>query len=271
MPKPSKNSGESGELLVKAKLLKMMLNGEKFLDGSEIKKINAGDFKSDDGCYAYNQKIDDTLINKVCESGAEYDYPRIRDILLPLDIVKAGSKMKADVSINDISYSIKSSAVRPAIINHTFREGFSVAARYANADLNLLDTEISRYWENRCQGIIGEDVNGSRRKEFNLFWSSKFKEGFRPIFNYFAFEGTGAGLSPMPAKYILEFDDPLNPKTWKIIDKDNFYNVCWDNLVFSVRHHGKKIETDSTLSDENKMWARKINGKLRGRLHVRTN
>jgi hypothetical protein len=270
MPKPSKNSGESGELLVKAKLVKMMMEGEKFLDGSKIKQIDAGDFKSKDGSYTYNQDIHETSINEVCESGAKFDYKRIEKILKPIGIVKAGSRMKADVVINNISYSIKSSEDRPAIINHTFREGFSVAARHANANLNLLDTEILRYWENRCQGIIPEDANGSRRKELNLFWSTKFKEEFRPIFNYFAFVGTGTGLSSMPAKYILEFNDPLEPKTWKIIDKDNFYNVCWDNLVFSMRHHGKKIETDSTLSAENKTWARKINGKLRGRLHVRT-
>ena len=270
MTKKLTNSGESGELLVKARLLKIMLCGEKFLDGSKIKQIDAGDFKSKDGSYTYNQDIDEAIIDEVCESGADYKYDKIRDILAPLYIVKAGSRMKADVSINNINYSIKSSAVRPAIINHTFREGFSVAATYANADLDFLDYEILRYWENRIPGLIGEDVSGKSRKKFNLFWSSKFKEGFRPIFNYFAFEGTGAGLSPMPAQYILEFEDPLDPKTWKIIDKDNFYNICWDNLVFSMRHKGKKIETNTSLSAENKKWARNINGKLRGRLHVRT-
>jgi hypothetical protein len=269
MPKPSKNSGESGELLVKAKLVKMMMEGQKFIDGSKIKQIDAGDFKSKDGSYTYNQNIDEAIIDEVCESGAEYKYEKIRDILAPLHIVKAGSRMKADVTINTTNYSIKSSAARPAIINHTFRDGFSVAARHVNADLDFLDYEILRYWENRIPGLIREDVNGKSRKKFNLFWSSKFKEGFRPIFNYFAFEGTGAGLSPMPAKYILEFADPLDPKTWKIMDKDNFYNVCWDKLIFCMRHHGK-IETDYSLSDENKKWARNINGKLRGRLHVRT-
>ena len=270
MQSHSKNSGESGELLVKAKLLKMMIEGQEFCDGSKIKQIDAGDFKSKDGSYTYNQEIDESVINEVCESGAAYEYDRIRDILAPLYIVKAGSRMKADVSINNINYSIKSSAVRPAIINHTFREGFSVAATYANADLDFLDYEILRYWENRIPGLIGEDVSGKSRKKFNLFWSSKFKEKFRPIFNYFAFEGTGAGLSPMPAKYILEFNNPLEPKTWKIVDKDSYYDFCWDKLIFCMRHHGKKIETDSSLSDENKKWARNINGKLRGRLHVRT-
>ena len=136
---PRKNNGESGELLVKAKLLKMMLNGVRFLDGLKIEKINAGNFKSKDGCYSYNQDINEMVINEVCESASEYDYPKIRNILAPLHIVKSGSKMKADVSINNINYSIKSSAVRPAIINHTFRDGFSVAARHANVNLDFLD------------------------------------------------------------------------------------------------------------------------------------
>jgi len=270
MKSRSKNEGESGELLIKAKILQMMINGENFINGSKIVEINAGDFKSKDGTYTYNQDIDETSINEVCESGAGYDYSKIRDTLAPLHIVKAGSKMKADVCVNNINYSIKSSMVRPAIINHTFREGFSVAAKHVNASLDLLDLEILRYWEKRTGKFIGEDLNGNSRKEFNIFWSDEFKNSFRPIFNYFAFQGTGAGLSPMPADYILEFDDPLDPKTWKIMDKDNLYNACWDNLVFSMRHKGKKIETDSSLSAENKRWAREINGKLRGRLHVRT-
>lgn len=271
MQSHSKNSGESGELLVKAKLLKMIIEGQEFCDGSKIKQIDAGDFKSKDGSYTYNQDIDETSINEVCESGAKYDHDRIKKILNPLGIAKAGSRMKADVIINNISYSIKSSADRPAIINHTFREGFSVAAIHTNVNLDFLDYEILRYWENRIPGLIGEDVDGNSRKKFNLFWSSKFKEEFRPIFNYFAFEGTGSGLSSMPAKYILEFNNPLEPKTWKIVDKDSYYDFCWDKLIFCMRHHGKKIETDTSLSAENKKWARNINGKLRGRLHVRTN
>lgn len=195
MQSHSKNSGESGELLVKAKLLKMMIDGQEFCDGSRIKQLDAGDFKSRDGNFTYNQDIDETAINEVCESGAKYDYDRIEKILKPLGIVKAGSRMKADVVINNISYSIKSSADRPAIINHTRRDGFIVAARHTKVNLEFLDAEILRYWETRCQKVLGEDVNGSRRKELNLFWSKQFKEDFRPIFNYFAFTGTMLGIS----------------------------------------------------------------------------
>lgn len=269
MPSYSKNSGESGELLVKAKLVKMMVEGHSFCDGSKINQIDAGDFKSKDGVYTYNQDIDASAVYEVCESGADYDYERIRDILDPLYIVKAGSRMKADVSINKTNYSIKSSKSKPAIINHTFRNGFSIAAKYANVNLNFLDTEIMRYWENRVAENIGEDVSGKSRKKHNLFWSDDFKEKFRPIFNYFAFTGSGAALSKKPADLVLEFANPLDPSSWKIMTPDTFYDTCWVDLIFSIRNKKDKIETVDSLSKENRIWARKINGKIRGRLHVR--
>ena len=64
MDKKITNSGESGELLVKAKLVKMMMEGQKFIDGSKINQVDAGDFKSKDGRYTYNQDIDESSINE---------------------------------------------------------------------------------------------------------------------------------------------------------------------------------------------------------------
>ena len=265
-----KNSGESGELLVKAKLMQMMLNGEEFLSESIIKQLHVGDFKSGKGTYMYNQKINQNSINEVCESGAKYEYDKIEKILKPLGIVKAGPRMKADVTINNTNYSIKSSADRPAIINHTRRDGFIVAAKHAKVKLDFLDTEILHYWETRCQKKLGEDVNGSRRKELNLFWSKQFKEDFRPIFNYFAFTGTMLGISEKTADFILEFKDPLDSETWKVFSPDKFYDSCWDKLIFSVREKkDKKVTSVSRLSKENQVWAKFIDGKIRCRLHLR--
>jgi hypothetical protein len=265
----TKNSGEQGELLVKAKLVQMMIRGEKLPGETAIEKVNAGNFKSTSGSFTYKPKSTDSLIDQVCESGASWSDSILKDKLSRYGIVKAGSRMKADVGINDFFYSLKSSASKPAIINHTFRNGFSVAAKYANVNLSFLDTEIMRYWENRVSENIGEDVSVNSRKKHNLFWSDDFKGKFRPIFNYFAFTGSGAGLSKKPADLVLEFANPLDPSSWKIMTPDTFYDTCWVDLIFSIRNKKDKIETVDSLSKENRIWARKIDGKIRGRLHVR--
>lgn len=266
----AKNLGESGELLVKAKILHMMQNGENFCDGSVIKHVHLGDFKSAKGNFSYNENIQENIICEVCESGDSWTYDTIKEKLSRYGITKAGSRMKADLAINEYFYSLKSSSSRPAIINHTFRDGFSAVAKYTNANIDFLDTEILRYWENRTTGKIGEDLSRNTREKFNLFWSDDFKEKFRSIFNYFAFKGSGAGLSKRPADLVLEYSDPLDSSSWKIMSPDTFYDTCWLDLIFCIRNKNDKNDTVDSLSEENRIWARKIDGKIRGRLHVRT-
>lgn len=264
-----RNIGETGELLVKAKLVQMMIRGEKLVGETVIERVNAGSFKSVSGSFTYKQKLIDSIIDQVCESGASWSDSKLKDNLSRYGIVKAGPRMKADVGINDFFYSLKSSASRPAIINHTFRDGFIVAAKYADVNLDFLDAEIMRYWEKRVSEEIGEDVSRNSRKKYKLFWSDDFKEKFRPIFNYFAFKGSGAGLSKKPADLVLEFTNPLDPSSWKIMTPDTFYDTCWLDLIFCLRNKEDEIESVDSLSIENRIWAKKIDGKIRGRLHVR--
>ena len=151
--------------------------------------------------------------------------------------------MKADIQINGVNYSIKSSEKRPAIINHTFRRGFIRITNNLALPIDPLDDEVATYWKVR-QGVefeLGEDVSGYDRRKASVFISEEFKEYFRPVFNYFALTGTGRSDSPAPAECILEFDDPTE---------------------------GQRL-TVATIKPEDKPWAQLSRGKIQAQLHVR--
>ena len=268
---PHKNVGEIGELLLKAKALQCMQSGEiiQAISGP-INSIHVGDFKSRRGTYS-NQVNCPSLGNLTAlrDSG----FKELQQKLAYAGIVKAGTSMKADIQINGANYSIKSSEKRPAIINHTFRRGFLRITQNLEIPIEPLDEQVAAYWDVRQSDKfkLGEDISGHDRKSASVFISPYFKEYFRPIFNYFAFTGTGRSDSPAPAEYILEFDDPTDTSTWKVIPKDAFYDQAWPNLIFSVRDKlpkGQRLSL-STMPLEDKPWAQISRGKIQAQLHVR--
>lgn len=265
------NAGEKGELLLKAKALQCMRDGESVpaIPG-KIHSLHLGDFKKSKGTYS-----DPTECPEIGDLNA-YAKAKYADIQLRLShsgIAKAGTSMKADIEINGTRYSIKSSEKKPAIINHTFRRGFIRITNKLNLSITPLDDEIEKYWTARMSNIynIGEDISENDRRKHNIFFSSEFKEYFRPIFNYFAFIGTGKSDSPTPAEYILEFDNPLDPSTWKVLSKASFYDEVWPSLIFSVRSKVQKgqILKLTTMPESDRPWAVNCNGKIKSQLHVR--
>ena len=119
-------------------------------------------------------------------------------------------------------------------------------------------------------GELPEDVpNWNTKSPFR-----DHKEYFRPILEYFLFTGTGSRDSKHPADYIIEYADPLNPKKWKVITKEEAIDKIWDNLVFSMRSK-KGMPPDYTLDYKGKnaesiaRWARFCDGDYKGALHVR--
>ncbi len=268
---PPKNFGEAGELLVKAKALQCMQSGEIIPSISEhIFSLHVGDFKSRRGTYLTRASCPSvgnlsSLIN--------LSYKQLKQKLAHAGVVKAGTSMKADIQINGVYYSIKSSEKRPAIINHTFRRGFIRITKNLDLPIGPLDEEIATYWKVRLgdEFKLGEDVSGYDRRKASIFISAEFKEYFRPLFNYFAFTGTGRSDSPAPAEYILEFDEPTDISTWRIIPKDVFFDQAWPNLIFSVRDKlakGQRLSA-STMPPEDKPWAQISRGKIQAQLHVR--
>lgn len=267
----TKNAGEAGELLLKAKALQCMENGEIVPAISEsIISLHVGDFKSRRGTYSNKEscpRVGDLTALRY------YGYKELQHKLSNTGIVKAGTSMKADIQINGVNYSIKSSEKRPAIINHTFRRGFLRITKKLGLAVEPLDEEVATYWEVRLgeEFKVGEDISGHDRRRASVFISAEFKEYFRPIFNYFAFTGTGRSDSPAPADYILEFDDPTDTSTWKVIPRDTFYDLAWPHLIFSVRDKltkGQRLSFNTMPADD-KPWAQISRGKIQAQLHVR--
>ncbi|NLE05562.1 MAG: hypothetical protein GX638_12280, partial [Crenarchaeota archaeon] len=176
---------------------------------------------------------------------------------------------KADVYINNIGYSVKSlQSAPPALVNHTARDGWERACSYVNESIVELDNIIKEYWEKRNSGIISEDIRNSNP----LSPFRNHKEYMTKILNYFLFTGSGSRISPSPAEYILEFDNPLNTKTWSIY-KDEYLDKFWNNLIFSLRS-SKGMGNYPNIKDPNKKasmekWTVLYEGAYKGALHVR--
>lgn len=258
------NQGEAGELLLKASIILAMYSGKAAGPLGKVTEAHVGDLESNRGIYQYPLVSIPDGVCEVCEDSAISDYGQIRDKLWLSDITKASNSLKADIRVNGIYYSVKSADEKPAVVNHTKRSGFLKAAETARCSIEILDQNIQRYWELRLSGLIGEDVGMITRKCLNLFWDSDFKEEFRPVFNYFAFWGTGRGPSKIPAGSILEYKDPRLTDTWTIYTKDSFFEACWPSLIFSLRAKG-----DPEFNFEDQKWVRHSNGKPRGQLHIR--
>lgn len=185
-------------------------------------------------------------------------------------ICKAGTMSKADVFINGISYSLKfTNSAPPAIVNHTNRTGWQFAALQKGLNMAPIDALINDYWNKRVSGVIKEDVD-------NLHPLSPFASHMHtllPFLEYFSFEGTGSRLSNHPATAVIEFSDPCNVSTWKIINQPQFISSIWSRLVFSLRSSkGMPKDINSVGANSRNsimMWSRTQNGSLKGALHVR--
>lgn len=189
-----------------------------------------------------------------------------------MGILKAPTGAKADVYINGAGFSLKSMAAAPAaLVNHTARPGFEFACLNANASIYILDNIIDDYWEKRMEGIITEDT---RISDVNCPFSG-YKEYMRPILEYFLFEGTGGKLSVFPADYIIEFGNPIDEYTYRLLTKEDAVNDVWPKLIFSLRAK-KGMPSNynpNTFCGKNAesiaRWVRYHSGDYRGALHIR--
>ncbi len=253
---PKKNKGETGEILIKIKLVQMRDNGESF-NGVPIKSV--GYFKE----YKH--------LTTSLEDLAACSVDELEKVSGEMYIEKAGVFDKADVFINNVGVSLKSTfGANSALINHTSRPGFERVCQEVGADITVLDGIIDRYWELRLAGEIPEDIpNWNPKSPFR-----DYKEYFGPILEYFLFTGTGSRASKNPAEYIIEFEDPLDPDMWKIISQEDAIDEIWDKLVFSLRSK-KGMPPNYTLDYKGKnaasiaRWVKFYDGDYKGALHVR--
>jgi hypothetical protein len=251
------NKGENSEYFLKAFLLKQK---DRELEETIFRKIEQ---------LSDAENLEELKWEEEYESNLEQW--KIEELKKVLDLKKSKSNSKADISINNITYSVKEvSGGKVTIVNQTKRPGFEFVCEQCDSSIKTLDKIIELYWKNRCAGILGEDVRTNQ--ENSPF--EKHKEFFRPIINYFLFTGTGSKLSNFPAMKILEINDyKILPKGIKIIEKEDYFDQIWDNLVFSVRSYGMPANYPKEKDQENhesvKKWTEKIGGKYRGCFNVR--
>ncbi len=193
-------------------------------------------------------------------------------LAVSLGINKAPTGAKADVYINGEGVSLKSLAAAPAaLVNHTARPGFEFACYNANTSIAPLDDIVDDYWDKRMKGIITEDT---RMTDMNCPFRG-YKEYMRPILEYFLFEGTGGKVSDFPADYIIEFNNPLNESTYRILTKEGAVNDVWPKLIFSLRskkgmpqNYNRNTYTGKN-AESIARWVRYHSGDYRGALHIR--
>ena len=268
MPSSPKNMGERSEVFLKAFLTKCLFDGIE-LEGApdEIRCIKTMNYGPGINAPSWSDAMNEMLNNK--------DYEKLKIIF-----GKAKPSFKADIFINDVSYSIKyEGAARPAIVNHTNRKGFLRVCRRTGQDINTLDGIIDEYWDLRISGKIKEDVKNSDP----LSPFANHKDYLSWILRYFIFKGTAKGTSAFPADKVLSFQNPEDPSTYRILSEHETIDEIWDHLVFSLRSKkgmptkrlpdGSLINTyDETKYTELAPWVRyfpKDDAFPRGSLHVR--
>lgn len=196
------------------------------------------------------------------------NFELVHSIIKKLGITKSSSLYKADVIVNNHPISLKfSGAAKPALVNHTNRRGWLRIANEISFDISILDEIINNYWNLREQKIIGEDIiNTNENSPF-----ANHLDILRPIINYFAFDGTGATKSNLPAEMIMDFHNYRNVDTWSFYNRNNFLDTIWNKLVFSVRSNkGMPSDYDNyKFRDDISGWTRNIDGKNKGALHIR--
>lgn len=259
------NSGEVNELLVKLKLIELRDTNTKINLYGKSETIKSVGFKGKE----YGSLPFGTNLNAVATNANIGNITQLESLVNTVGIMKAGVFDKADVFINGIGYSVKSlQSAPPALVNHTARDGWERACSYVNESIEELDEIIKEYWDKRRKGIISEDIRNSS----NLSPFRNHKDYMIRILNYFLFIGSGSRVSPSPAEYILEFDNPLKVSTWSIY-KDEYLDKFWNNLIFSLRS-SKGMGNYPNIKDPVKKasmskWTVLYEGAYKGALHVR--
>lgn len=217
-----------------------------------IKQVGLGDLKGRKGVYRYEQKEKATDFMEVQEQArvAGLDEALVRR-LNKMGVSKSSSRSKADVRINEELVSLKMEGVgRSSLINHQARSGFIRVFGANSESFRLLDAEVLKYIDLRRDERIAEDVGWDRRKKMSLFMNNSFKDAFRLIFNYFVFDGTVRfGRSPFPAKSVILIEDAFDPRTWTSFSRADFFDYCWEKLVFSLRRHSR-----AKFNSEDEPW-----------------
>ncbi|MBP3966249.1 hypothetical protein [Paenibacillus lignilyticus] len=247
------NKGERSELIIKLVLIHIRDNNSSTGPISSISSVGLnGEYKSLPPNFNLNKL-------------REYKNDQLFKLCNKIGVIKAPSRSKSDVYINGKGYSVKSLAsAPPALVNHTTRPGFERICKLTGVDILHIDKLINNYWELRINKEISEDIHNKNDKS-PFVGERKLLE---PVLNYFLFEGTGKYKSNFPADYILDYRDPLDAMTWRVLDRNTALNNFWNKLIFSIRVKGmpKNFKNNESIVK----WTREVNFKESGALHIRS-
>ena len=249
---PSVNKGEESELYLKSFLLREKTQNRKDTIFGKIMQLSDNGNLSE---LVWDEDADKYLENK--------NVGKLKSIL---GIRKSGTNSKTDVTINNTNYSVKEiDSQPPAIINHTTREKFErVCEKLNDYSIDQMDEIISEYWGLRLSNGT-EDVHNDKNSPF-----FKHKNYFKPIINYFLFDGTGTRRSDHPADKILEIKYMNLPDSMRVYNKDEYYDVIWPSLIFSLRNKSMpKNYPNCKNSDSIKIWTKFAEAKPKGAFHIR--
>lgn len=186
------------------------------------------------------------------------------------NIKKAPSSIKADICINGDGISLKSNrSALPALINHTHRVGIEKVCERINMDITPLDRAIDEYWQKRQDGLIREDVKMC--SPGNPF--RPIKESLVQLLAYFLFIGTAKGDSPVQAKGLISFTNPIDYQTWSFYSREDAARQYIDYVTISIRSkampstyiHQGSSDRDQSIS----RWTRWFDSAHKGTLHIR--
>ena len=247
------NKGEKSELYLKSFLLREKKQNHHDTIFGKITQLSDNGNLSE---LTWNDSAEKYLKNK--------NVDKLKSIL---GIKKSGVNSKTDVTINGINYSVKEMKYQPpAIINHTTRDKFEqVCEKLNDYPLEPMDEIISEYWGIRLSDGT-QDMNNDINSPF-----FRHKKYFKPIINYFLFDGTGTRMSDYPADKILEIKYLDLPDSMHVYDRDKYYDVIWPNLVFSLRSSKgmpKKYPNCKNI-DSIKKWTKLVDEKPKGAFHLR--
>ena len=255
------NQGERDELLIVLTILRLRKERRGFLDFTHIDSVRS---------RTRQYELPRGEIDPTSWEGLSDD--DLKSLAARAGVEKAGPKEKADVIVNGIGISLKSSAKSPpAIVNHTSRPGWEKICERVGARIEDIDPLIDHYWELRLRRDISEDVP-------NHSPHSPFRGAFdvlAPVLSYFLLKGNPTAPSTSPAERVLDSPNPMDPSTWSLHTPEEVIRSMWDGLVFSVRAKKGMPKgfpvgpADAVKRTSIARWSRQQGGHFYGALHVR--
>jgi len=199
------------------------------------------------------------------------DTDTLKNACHSLGIIKASSRLKADVYINNNAVSLKSKrGALPALINHTHRAGIEKVCKRIKLDITPLDIAISNYWNLRLNNQLTEDVKMINNNPFTPIITTTLI----PLLQYYLFVGTAQGDSDLPASMVVEFEDALDYTTWNNYTLKQATASLINKTTISIRSKGMpdtyNHNNPTSLRDISiEKWTEFIQNKYKGSLHIR--